>query len=485
MQAIVRLSPEISLKSKQVYTRFVNKLCANMAAGARALGLELKLIRAWNRLIVQSDDAAAMDYLARLFGISSLSPVEYACVPELEEMKRVALENYADVVKGKTYCVRCKRNHTIKGYTSIQVEKEIGTILYPGSAGVDLKNPEVLIEVEARKEGAFFFCKRRKGAGGLPLGTEGRALSLISGGFDSAVSSYLMMKRGVECDFVFFNLAGQAYERSVLSVIKILCDSWSYGYDPHVYVVDFSKVVEELKLITTDKYRQVVLKRAMIRAASRLARTLGIQALVTGEAIGQVSSQTFTNLSVIDQASEIPIFRPLVSFDKEEIIDIARKIGTYEACSKVREYCSLVDKFPVTQARTDRVAYEESFLNGFSGETEFPTPRSIPVKEIRPEYLTAEYVYTESIPADSIIIDTRPREEFRDWHYPGAENLDLSYLLQLYAKLDKNKTYVLCCPFGLQTALVAEKMQSEGFEAYSFRGGTRGLKAYAKNNGLM
>ncbi|MGE0172328.1 MAG: tRNA uracil 4-sulfurtransferase ThiI [Oligoflexales bacterium] len=484
MQAIVRLSPEISLKSKQVHTRFVNRLCSNMAAGAWALGLKLRLTRVWNRLIVESDDPTAIDYLARVFGIGSVSAVEHSCVPELEAMKEVAVEKYTAVVRGKTFCVRCKRNPNVRSFTSIEAEKELGAVLFGSSAGVDLTNPEVLIEVEVRPEGAFFFCERKKGPGGLPLGSEGRALSLISGGFDSAVSSYLMMKRGVECDFVFFNLAGQAYERSVLSVIKILCEGWSYGYNPQVYVVDFSNVVEELKLVTTDKYRQVVLKRAMVRSASRLAKSLGIQALITGEAIGQVSSQTFTNLSVIDQVSDLPVFRPLVSFDKEEIIDLARKIGTFAACSKVREYCSLVDRFPVTQARVDKVAYEESFLSGISGEMDIPAPRRIAVKEIQPEYLTEEYVYTEKIPTNSVIIDTRPRDEFRTWHYPGSENLDISYLLKLYGKLDKKKTYVLCCPFGLQTALVAEKMQREGYEAYSFRGGTRGLKAYAKTNGV-
>jgi len=175
------------------------------------------------------------------------------------------------------------------------------------------------VHVEVRDDRAFFYTEAVAGPGGLPLGAEGRALALVSGGFDSAVAAWRMMKRGLALDYAFFNLGGSQHQRDVLRVAKLL------------------------------------LKRLMLKASEQIAQELGVRALVTGEALGQVSSQTLQNLVVITEATELLVLRPLLGLDKEEIVAQARAIGTYEISASVQEYCALVPRKPATRAKLDRV----------------------------------------------------------------------------------------------------------------------------------
>src|SRR5690606_12565058 len=167
---------------------------------------------------------------------------------------------------------------------------------------------------------------------------------------DSAVAAWLMLKRGVQLDYVFCNLAGDAYERSVALVAKVLADDWSYGTRPRLHVIDFGPVLDDLRAKSRPRYWQVVLKRLMYRAGDHVAQEARAQGLVTGEAIGQVSSQTLVNLAAIDRASSLPVFRPLIGFDKMDIVELSRRLGTFELSSKVQEYCAIAPGNPATAA---------------------------------------------------------------------------------------------------------------------------------------
>ena len=185
------------------------------------------------------------------------------------------------------------------GFGTQDVHVQLGAALNTYGT-VNLDHPEVTVGVELRDGEALLFCGRIGGVGGLPLGVEGRAVCLLSGGFDSPVAAWLMLKRGVALDYVFCNLGGEAYERAVVSVAKILADAWSFGDRPKIHIIDFDAVVANLKDVVTPRYWQVVLKRVMYRAAEQVATAIGAEGIVTGEAIGQVSSQTLHNLRAID-----------------------------------------------------------------------------------------------------------------------------------------------------------------------------------------
>lgn len=473
--ALVRLSAELSTKSKGTRKRFMRKLVENVREALRATGANFRVESHWTRIFVHTDaDPSALAALSRVAGLSSYSIVTDRCGANLDEIVRVGTARFADVVRGKSFAVRARRSGT-HPFSSSDVMRALGTALNPG-ARVDLTNPDVEVEVEVRDDEAFFFSGRQRGLGGLPLGVEGRAVCLISGGFDSAVAAWMMLKRGVQLDYVFCNLAGGAYERSVVRVAKILADDWSYGTRPALHVVDFGAVLDELRERTPPRLWQLVLKRMMYQAADHIARELKAQVLVTGEALGQVSSQTLANLAAIDGASGLPVFRPLIGFDKSDIIDITRRIGTFDVSAKVKEYCAIAPGNPATSAtreETERAAaqVDPAVLTGA-----LDARRVLDLRALHGADLVIDYLFTDRIPAGAVVLDLRPEEEWREWHYPGSVNRESWEVAANPGTLDRDATYVLHCGQGLQAVQVAETLQREGFEAYAYRGGTGALR---------
>ncbi len=475
MQVLVRVAPEINLKSPRVKSRFLNILIKNMRAALAQAGVAYTIENRWSRLYVTIDTKAGIAALSRVFGIASLSPIEHFCEPRLEVMKAIIVDKYKDEVAGKSLCIRVKRSQ-VSGFSSLDAEVALGSELGAFARKIDLTNPDFKLEVDVNPRGAHFFSARIPGPQGLPLGSQGKALCLISGGFDSAVAAWRMMKRGVALDFAFCNLAGAAYERSVLAVVKGLCQQWAYGFAPDIYVLDYQDIATAINKNVRPSYAQVVLKRTFYRTCGALAQKIGAKGLVTGEAVGQVSSQTLANLQVIDVISPVLIMRPLVSFDKDEILAIARKIGTYLLCEHIQEYCALNPKKPVTEAKVAAVDDQEQQLPQELRESCLSTVKKLAVSSLSDRDLMTSYLFTDSIPEAAVVIDSRSREEFDAWHYPGALHLTMKMLSLAYKKFDKSQVYILVCPFGLQTAVIAEKMQALGYESYSYLGGAQKLR---------
>jgi thiamine biosynthesis protein ThiI len=479
---LVRLGAELTTKSKRVRARFMRRLEANIRDALESSGIGHEIRNEWSRMFVEADSPAALDVLSRVPGISSVSAIEHRCANDLETIVRSGESWFKDRVAGKKFAVRARR-HGSHPFRSMDVNVQLGAAL-DQYGSVDLGNPDVTVHVEVRPDAAYFFSGQVAGLEGLPIGTQDRAVALISGGFDSAVAAWYMLRRGVELDYVLCNLAGAAYERTVLSVVKILADNWSYGSNPRVMVVNFEPVVMALRSDVRRQYVQLVLKRLMYRTGVRIAVELGAQAIVTGEAIGQVSSQTLPNLRCIQEVSPLPVLRPLVAMNKEEIIRCSRKIGTYALSSAVQEYCALVPDRPATAARVEAVRREEDRLDLAMLDPLIAQRSTVEIRSMRSEDLVLPYVHTDQIAPDAVVIDCRPDYQYRAWHYEGAIHLELDHLLSNYKQLERDKTYVLYCPFGLQSVVAAEKMQRAGYEAYSFKGGTKALSRYAQEQGL-
>ncbi len=478
MLALVRIASEVNMKSGRVKARFLRALVRNMKAGLRGIGAEGEFQERWSRIFVSYTDPAVLGVLTRTFGVSSVSPIEFECAPDVDAMDAM-VTRYIETVRGKSFRVRVKRSGA-EGFTSQELEQRLGAILRPYASHVDLKKPEVTIGLEVRPEGAFFYSQKISGPGGLPLGVEGRALCLISGGFDSPVAAWLLMKRGVAVDFLFCNLSGNSYERSVLAVTNALVRQWAHGYQPRLFVSDFNPIADALKTYVKPSFVQVVLKRAMYRVANLIADRLGdCPALITGEAMGQVSSQTLHNLAAIEGASERIILRPLIGMDKEEIIERTRHIGTYIFSAGIKEICALVPKNNVVASSRETIQREENKLPENLWVDAARTAHSWDVLATPDEEMVTEHLFIDEIPMGARILDCRPDHHYTAWHYPRAERWNMEDVLIHYRHWDRDVPYVMYCPTGLQTAVAAELMQQAGFTAHSFRGGTRALIRYA------
>jgi tRNA uracil 4-sulfurtransferase len=473
---LVRLAPELTTKARGTRKRFMRRLVENVrdavSGGATGVHVEAQ----WTRLFIRTADPGTVARLIRVPGISSVSRVEARCSADLDEIVRNGVERYADAVRGRSYAIRARRTGT-HSFSSQDVQQALGAALNPG-ARVDLRDPEVEVEVEVRDRFAYLFSGRTQGLGGLPLAVEGRALCLLSGGFDSAAAAWLMLKRGVQLDYLLCNLAGEFNERSVVQVAKVLADGWSFGTRPRLFVVDFQPVVDELRASSSPRFWQLVLKRLMYRAADRLANETGASAIITGESLGQVSSQTLANLAATDSASSIPVFRPLLGFDKMEILDLARRIGTYELSARIKEYCAIAPGNPITDATAEQAEREEQKVDSRVLATAMQDRRVLDLREMNAADLVESYLFTDEVSEGAVVLDLRAEDDRRGAPLPDASVREDWELLATASDLEQGVRYVIVCEVGMRAAGIAEQLQRKGFEAYAFRGGARAFRRY-------
>ncbi len=470
----VRMASEVAIKSRRTKKQFLQLLQRNLRDALEHTGSTFVLRQKWNRFEVEmADIEAGVEVLQRVFGVGSIAVIEAVSSSMLEDILKTGAAHFAEAVTGKRFAVRVKRRGT-HPYSSQDVERQLGAALYSFASGVDLTHPEITVHVEIENDTAYFYTRRISGPGGLPVSSQGRALSLISGGYDSAASSWLLLKRGVELDYVFFNLAGGAYERTVLQVTKILADNWSYGTQPTIYVVDFGEVVDAIRSHTKQSYWQVLLKRMMYRAAEKIALEQEHDALITGESMGQVSSQTLKNLRAIDAVAQLPVLRPLLGYDKTEIIHLARRIGTAPISEKVKEYCAIAPGHPVTAARVEDVDTQERRIPMDALERVVANARPLYPRKLTYADLSLPYVFIDHIPERALVVDLRSHEAYEAWHYPGAVRMDPWHVRERLARAET--PVVLYCEQGIQSAQLAEELQASGVEAYSYRGGAPHLR---------
>jgi thiamine biosynthesis protein ThiI len=476
---LVRLSGELSIKAKGTRQRFTSRLVANLEDALASSGIDFELARTWSRLFVTASSPEADAALARVFGVSSVSRVEHRTWESLDDVVRHGEEIFAPRIAGKRFAVRARRVEPQQiPFRSADVDRELGTRLLPHAARVDLGSPEVTAYVELHAGQAYFFCDSVPGPDGLPLGRGGRAVALVSGGFDSVVASWLLLRRGVELEYVFCHLGGAPHRDGTLAVIKVLADRWSYGVRPRLHMVDFQPLVAELEERCPQALWQVVLKRQMLRAADQVARAVGAAAIVTGESVGQVSSQTLQNLAVISRATDLPVLRPLCGTNKEEIFVYARRIGTFDLSAKVPEYCALTRDHPATHASFKRVNEAEARLELGHVRLQARERMTLDLRALDLGRAAATSCEVESVPDGAVVVDLRSPEAFRGWHYPQAQRLDYFEALKTWPQLDRGRIYVFYCEVGIKSAHLAEVMREAGFESYHLKDGLKTLRRW-------
>ncbi|MGL5537891.1 MAG: tRNA uracil 4-sulfurtransferase ThiI, partial [Aeromonas veronii] len=331
--------------------RFIKILQGNIRNVLRRFDDDARVRMDWDKLIVSSRNdqfrEQAIEALACIPGIQAFLEVQASKFTDLHDIFEQVKAVWGDQLKGKTFCVRAKR-HGKHEFSSLEVERYVGGGLnqHCESNGVRLKNPDVKINLEIDGEELFIVSAIHQGLSGMPIATQEDVLSLLSGGFDSGVASFQFIKRGCRVHYCFFNLGGAAHEIGVKQVAYHLWNRFGSSHRVRFTAVDFEPVVAEILEKIDNGQMGVVLKRMMMRAAAKVADEFQIPALVTGECVGQVSSQTLTNLNVIDRVTDKVILRPLITWDKPDIINEARRIGTLEFAETMPEYCGVISKKP-------------------------------------------------------------------------------------------------------------------------------------------
>ena len=307
------------------------------------------------------------DCVSKVFGIAAFAR---ACVTEkdLDKIKQAAGEYLADTFDTpKTFKVEAKRSDKKFPYKSPEICDEVGGYLlerFP-DISVDVHEPDVTVTVEIRDFGAYIRAGLIRGAGGIPVGTGGKACVLISGGIDSPVASYMMAKRGLELTAVHFASPPYTSIRAEEKVVELLERVAKYSGRIKMFTVPFTEIQEQIREKCKEDYFTIIMRRFMMEIAEEIARKNGCHALITGESLGQVASQTLKAIECTDNACNMPVFRPLIGMDKEEIISISRKIDTFEVSIQPYEDCCTVftPKHPKTKPVLEEVLREQNKLD--------------------------------------------------------------------------------------------------------------------------
>lgn len=369
-QAFLLKYAEIGIKGKNRY-KFENALCKQVRHRLDKIEGEFEVVREQGRIFVEAkgefDFDDAIDAMSRVFGVSSISPVEVIDDKSWDNLTK----KVGDFVERQyekrdfTFKVKSRRSDKTYPYTSPEVCVEMGAYLlerFP-ELSVDVHNPEVLIWVEVRDR-AFVYSKIYPAACGMPLGTNGKAMLLLSGGIDSPVAGYMVAKRGVFVDAVYFHAPPYTSERAKQKVVDLAKLISRYVGPINLHVVNFTDIQMYIYEQCPHEELTIIMRRYMMRIAEYFAKKQDCLGLITGESIGQVASQTMQSLACTNDVCELPVYRPLIGFDKQEIVDISEKIGTYETSIQPYEDCCtiFVAKHPVTKPVLDVIRRSEKNL---------------------------------------------------------------------------------------------------------------------------
>ncbi len=357
---------ELFLKGKNRH-EFLKMLMKNISK--KLAGYQFRLDETQGRLILSQYEEELEDDIIekvqKVFGLIAVMPaLEFDATLENIEQRVLDL----DFSDSKTFKVESKRADKRFAMTSMELNAHIGGVILDKFdwLKVDLYNPDVVVNIEIRVNGkAYLYNKLIECCGGLPLGSAGKGLLLLSGGIDSPVAGYMISKRGLEIEAVHFHSYPYTSVQAKEKVLQLAKEISEYCGDIRLHVISFTEIQEEIHKNCDPEYMITIMRRIMMRIAEKLCKQNNLGAIITGESLGQVASQTMQSMTVTNAVVSLPVFRPVLAFDKEEIMDIAKRIGTYETSILPYEDCCTVflPKNPVIRPTIARAEYNESFLN--------------------------------------------------------------------------------------------------------------------------
>lgn len=361
---------EIGIKGKNKHI-FEEKLVSRVAKALKGLGsFNVYKVdgRVYAKAVSDYDYKKVTQALQRVFGIIGICPVYCAEVDNIDELskhvKRFWEEEVGDVKT--TFKVNTRRSRKSFHLNSMQVNCELGGVILDSfqNTSVDVHHPEIMLNIEVREK-IFIYLNELKGAGGMPVGTSQRGMLLLSGGIDSPVAAYLMSKRGMPISATYFHAPPYTSERAKQKVIDLARIVSRYCGNITLNIINFTDIQLAIYEKCPHEELTIIMRRYMMRLAEDCAKEQGAQALITGESVGQVASQTVEGLYCTNEVCNMPVFRPLIAFDKQEIVELAQKIGTFETSILPYEDCCtiFVAKHPVTKPKLEKIKASEKKLN--------------------------------------------------------------------------------------------------------------------------
>ncbi|RXI26428.1 tRNA uracil 4-sulfurtransferase ThiI [Aliarcobacter trophiarum] len=463
---IVKYFTEIMIKGDRAKKQMLNQLLMNLQKISKEISDEIVLKKFFDKIELVTPLKYAASLKEKLLQTSGIDQVlEAIQINEMDSLDKIKVEvnrYMANTIIDKTFVVRAKRVGT-QDFKSIDIEQTVGgyMLAHNNTKGVDLRNAEVTIKLELEHNKLNIITEKYKGLGGFPLGAQGEILSLMSGGFDSTVASYLSIKRGLKTHFVFFNLGGIAHEIGVKQVSWYLWNKFASSHRVSFITIPFEDVVGQIFKDISPSYMGVMLKRLMIKAAQEVAKNMSIDAIITGESVAQVSSQTLRNLSLIDSASDMLILRPLAFMSKPEIIDIATKIGTKKFAEAMPEYCGVISQNPVTHGSFDRVEKEAKKFDYTVLDIAIKNAKIKNIDEVLDDVCeVGSLEVVSSVGENEIIIDIRQSEDSFN-HQTNVLKIPFYNLKKEFKKLDNSKTYLLYCDKGVLSQLHGQYLKDE------------------------
>jgi tRNA uracil 4-sulfurtransferase len=459
---IIKYFTEIMIKGTAAKRQMISQVYNNLVNILSKISKDIKVKKFFDKIEVVCPIEVVIEVRLRLLdtpGIQQiLEAIQFDNMNTLDDIKVKVNEMMAHEIQGKSFVVRCKRTGT-QEFKSVSVEQTVGGYMLAmnDTKGVALKNAEVTINIELVFAQLNIITHKYLGMGGFPIGTQGSILSLMSGGFDSTVASYLTMKRGIKTHFIFFNLGGIAHEIGVKQVAYYLWNKFGNSHRVSFITIPFEDVVTEIFKSVSEPYMGVMLKRLMLQASEKIANDMKIDALVTGESVAQVSSQTLRNLALIDQATTKLVLRPLSMMSKTDIIEIANKIGTSKFAESMPEYCGVISKNPVIHGNYDRIAGEARRFDYsvLDAAIENAIPVNVDEIDVDISEIGQMEVISDLSSGDYTVIDIR---QSADCIETSVETLKIPFykLKSEFKKLPQDKEYLFYCEKGILSQLHAQ-----------------------------
>ncbi len=473
---ILKLFPEIMVKGSSAKKQMVNQLYQNLLTLLKPIddAIEIKKFSDKIEVVTPIEKVDAVrKILLNTPGIEQvLEALQFDKTDTLEAIKEKVAQTVAKEIAGKSFVVRAKRTGT-HPFNSSEMERVVGgyTLAHTDAKKVDLHNPDVTVRIELINQQLNIITAKYEGLSGFPIGTQGDILSLMSGGFDSTVASFLTMKRGIKTHFIFFNLGGAAHEIGVKQVAWYLWSKFGASHRVKFVTIPFEDVVSEIFRSTHESYMGVTLKRLMLMASEKIADAMETDALLTGESVAQVSSQTLRNLALIDQATDKLVLRPLATVNKPEIIRIATQIGTRRFAENMPEYCGVISKNPITHGSFKRMEREAKRFDYSVLDNAVANAKTIYVDEIVKDITDNApiEIVTAPNPEHDVIIDIRADEKTVE---STCETVKIPFhrLKTEFKKLPKEKNYLLYCDKGVLSQLHAQYLKdAEGADVKVYR----------------